>query len=171
MFEVGDLILYGNTGVCRVTEIATRSQRGGDEGQLYYTLSPLYQSCTISTPVDMKKVLMRPIISKDEAEKLIDSIPTINAEAYHSKVLRELTEHYEESLRAYDCTEIMELTMSIYAKKEYMEQQKLKFGAVDERFLKRAEELLFGELAAALDIPRDDVQSYIAERIDNKHKS
>jgi len=60
-------------------------------------------------------------------------IPTIRAEAYHSQILNEFTEYYEKSLKTYDCTELIELTMSIYAKKQYVEQQKRKFRAVDEQ--------------------------------------
>jgi len=165
MFKVGDMILYGSTGVCRVTDITTRDFSGADADQLFYILIPLYQNGIISTPVNNTKIFMRPIISKDEAERLIDMIPTIRAEAYHSQILQELTEHYEKLLKTYDCTELVELTMSIYAKKQYVEQQKRKFGAVDERFMKQAEELLFGEFAAALDIPRESVPDYIAGRI------
>ena len=55
--------------------------------------------------------------------------------------------------------------MSIYAKKQEAARSQRKFGATDEQYLKRAEELLFGELAAALDISRDDVQPYIAARL------
>lgn len=56
--------------------------------------------------------------------------------------------------------------MSIYAKKQCAEQQSLKLGQVDEKFMKRAEELLFGELSGSLGIPRDKVQEYIASRVD-----
>lgn len=35
---------------------------------------------------------------------------------------------------------------------------------MDARYGKRAEELLYGELAAALGIPRTEVEEYIAER-------
>ncbi len=38
--------------------------------------------------------------------------------------------------------------MSIYAKKQDLEAHKRKVGALDQRFMKRAEDLLFGELAA-----------------------
>ena len=40
---------------------------------------------------------------------------------------------------------------------------------VDERYLKQAEQLLFGELAAALEIPYEAVQPYIADRIAAVH--
>ena len=35
---------------------------------------------------------------------------------------------------------------------------------VDERYMKQAERLLYGELSAALDIPYEEVQPYIARR-------
>lgn len=45
-----------------------------------------------------------------------------------------------------------------------MESRKRKFGQVDARFMKRAENLLYGEFSVALGIPFDDVQGYIAGR-------
>lgn len=169
MYKVGDLILYGNNGVCRIADITTRSFSETDQEQLYYIIKPLYQDCMISTPVNAVRVFMRPIITKDEAERLIDKIPSVCAKEYHSPVLRQLTEHYEASLQSHDCEDLIELTMSLYMKKQTAEQQKRKFGAVDERFMKRAEDLLFGELAAALGIEKDKVPEYIAERLEEEH--
>ena len=56
--------------------------------------------------------------------------------------------------------------MSIYAKQKQAEAQKRRLGMVDERYMKQAERLLYGELAAALDIPFDQVQPYIARRVE-----
>lgn len=38
-------------------------------------------------------------------------------------------------------------------------------GATDQQYMKRATNLLHGELAAALDIPLEEVESFIAEQI------
>ena len=57
------------------------------------------------------------------------------------------------------------MTKSIYAKRRWAQANNRKLGAIDERYMKRAEEMLFGELAAALEIPREKVQDYIAQRI------
>lgn len=165
MFEVGQLIVYGNTGVCRVREIKAIHFSDEEEEKLYYVLDPLFQDCTISTPADNPKVFMRPVITRDEAENLIDLIPGVEVEAYHSRALREVTEHYEAQINTHDCADLVEMTKSIYAKKEYLETHNRKFGAVDEHFMKRAEGLLFGELSAALGIPRDEVPQYIGERV------
>ena len=165
MYQAGELILYGRTGVCRVEEITTVKQRGADAEQMYYVLKPLYQSCNITIPVGSTKVFSRPIISKEEAERVIDAIPTVKPEAYHNRNLNQLREHYRSCMETYDCVDLIKLTMSLYVKKKEAEAQKRKFGAVDERFMKEAEELLFGELAAALDIPREDVRGYIEKAL------
>lgn len=165
MYQIGDLILYGGTGVCRVLNITAQNAAVDQGEQLFYVLEPLYQSCTIFAPVHKTKVFMRPIISKDEAKRLIGTIPTLHVDAYHSRGTNELTMHYKGALNTHDCSALLELTMSIYAKRRQLEQQKRKLGAVDERFMKRGEDLLFGELSAALGIPRDQVPEYIAKSV------
>ncbi|MDR2931878.1 MAG: CarD family transcriptional regulator [Oscillospiraceae bacterium] len=165
MYQVGDVVFYENTGACRITDISAQSVPDTAENRLYYTLSPIFQECIIRTPVDNGKVFMRPIISKEEAERLIDTIPSIQAEPFHGKANSELTEHYKELISTYDCMDLIILTMSIYAKKQEAEENKRKFGTVDERFMRRAEELLYGELSVALEIDRADVQSYISSRV------
>lgn len=109
-------------------------------------------------------------MSRREAEALIDRIPDLQPEAYYNKVLRELTEHYDTILKTYDCEALLKLTMSIYAKKQEAQGHKRRLGAVDESFLRRAEELLFTELAAALGLERDQVQPYIAARVEAVRK-
>lgn len=165
MYHVGELILYGNMGVCRVTDVKEMSYTGDHVPRQYYILKSLSQDCVISAPVRENKVFMRPIISKMEALSLIDKIPSMHAESYDSSLFKELTEHYQQSIETHDCRDLIEMTMSIYAKKQRLEQQHKKFGSIDERFMKKAEDLLFGELAAALEIPRDQVPGFIQERL------
>ena len=81
MFQPGDLVVYGSTGVCRVEEITHPNMTGADRNKAYYLLKPLYQDGVIYTPAENSKVAMRPVISSEEAEELIDLIPTIQAEA------------------------------------------------------------------------------------------
>lgn len=164
MYQVGERIVYGETGVCEVAAITERTVASGQKKPCY-TLKPLYQTCTIYTPVDNTKVFMRPVISRDEALRLVSLIPSMQAQAYHSRVQREIVEHYESALQTHECEDLIELTMSIYAKKQEAISQNRRVSAVDERFMRRAEDLLFGELAVALEIPREDVADYISRQI------
>lgn len=170
MYQIGDLIVYGGTGVCRVEGLEAQKQKGAEGARQYYVLKPLYQDGTIRIPVDTK-VFMRPVISRQEAERLIDAIPGINAEVYHDRNFAQLAAHYQQALGSHECADLIELVMSIYAKKQYVESRKRKFGQVDARFMKRAENLLYGEFSVALGIPFEGVQEYIAQRVTNKKSS
>jgi len=161
MYQIGDLILYGRTGVCRVENINCASA----DAPACYTLRPLYQKCCITIPVDSDKIFTRPIISKDQAQQLIREMPDIPAEPYHNRNLNQLRSHYKEWIESHSCRELVAMAKSLHLKRLEAEAQKKKFGAVDERFMKEAEDLLYGEFAAALEIERSEVPDYIACRL------
>lgn len=92
MYQVGELIIYGAEGVCRVEKVGPVDMRGAPAGVDYYTLSPLYREGTIFTPVDTN-VHTRPIMTREQAEGLIDQIPSIPAEVYENSNPRLLQEH------------------------------------------------------------------------------
>lgn len=167
MFQIGELVVYGNTGVCRIEDIVV----GNDElqwletGRKYYRLNPLYQSGAIYTPVDSEKIIIRSVISRDAANYLIDQMPQIRKNACQSQNIQEMRTRYQLASKTGDCVGLMTLAMSIYAKKQDCIAQKRKIGQMDERFMRQAEELLFGEFAVALEIDRDAVSAYIAERL------
>lgn len=165
MFQPGDLVVYNTTGVCRVEAITKPNMTGADRNKEYYQLKPLQQDGVIYTPVDNPKVSIRPVISREEAEKLIDLIPTIQAEACRAPTLQALAQHYQEAVHSNDCRDLIEMMMSIYAKRQQAEAQKRRLGLVDERFMKQAERLLHGELSAALGIPFEEIPAYIARRV------
>jgi CarD family transcriptional regulator len=171
MYEVNDLVMYSNMGVCKITAIKEGNQIGIDREGLYYVLEPLYQKCTVHVPVDAKQVFMRPIISNDEAEELIKLIPSIQAKTFHSSDQRILEEHYKARLKTHSCRDLIELTMSIYEKRQTAEALNRKVGVIDTRFMKLAEDLLFGELGAALGIEKEKVKDYIADKVESSHHS
>ena len=75
MYELGDYIIYGNHGVCRVEEIGGLNISGIDKSIECYTLQPVFsKASTLYTPVDNDKVAMRKVISNEEAVELLDQI-------------------------------------------------------------------------------------------------
>lgn len=78
MFEVGDVIIYGRNGVCKVKKIDVLDNPNVDRKKLYYTLQPCYvKGNTIFTPVDNTKVIMRPVLTKKEVMQMIEEIQDI----------------------------------------------------------------------------------------------
>ncbi len=159
MFGVGDKVIYGITGVCQVDE---KYERGGRQ---FYVLKPLFQTCRITTPVDNAKVIMRPVISREEALKVIRAIPSTAPETYVNSNVTQLKMHYNDIIALCDCMELMKLLISIQDKKRMVESQNRKFGTIDQMYMKRAEDLLFGELSVALDIPKDSVGEFIEKTL------
>ena len=166
MFQPGTLVVYGATGVCRVEAIRHPEPRSGGQDKPCYLLKPLYQEGVIYTPVENRKVPIRPVMTREEADALIGLIPTMQAEACRAPTIQALTQHYQSVIHSGDRRDLIQLLMSIYAKQKQAEAQKRRLGMVDERYMKQAERLLYGEPAAALDIPFDQVQPYIARRVE-----
>ena len=165
MFSIGDTVMYGGTGVCVVEDITTMKLSGMDKPREYYVLRPKYQSGIIQTPVDGTKIPIRPVLTRAEAEALVDTIPEVTAAICTEKNLSALRNHYQQQMSSFDCVDLIRMTKSIYAKKKDAESRQKKIGMTDEKYLRRAEDLLYGELAVALDIPREAVSAYITDRL------
>lgn len=158
MFQVGDRIVYGNSGVCTVAAIEPMDRGGKD----YYTLQPFFGSEVIYIPVDTQ-IFMRPALTREEAEELIAQIPCIESEHCADKNFVTMKEHYEKSFNSHECEDLVQLIKGIYDK-----GQRGKLGVVDQRYMKRAEDLLYGELAVALEIEREEVLPYIQHVVEEQ---
>ncbi|MEE0740682.1 MAG: CarD family transcriptional regulator [Emergencia sp.] len=168
MYQINDLVMYGSIGVCKVTDITKPDFAGSDEEKLYYVLEPLYQSGVIYAPVDNTKVFMRHVISEAEAIELIDTIPEIHTEIYKNASMQQLTKYYQSVIDTHRCLDLLKLTKSIHQKKMDALEHNRHLGQIDKKFMKRAEDLLFGEFAAALSISKEDVGDYIQNRLNRE---
>ena len=166
MYQAGDLIIYSSEGACRVESVGPIDLSGADRDKLYYTIQPLYREGKIFVPVDTG-VFMRPVITRQEAQDLIRRIPDIEGEVYENRNLRMLNEHYQALLQTHDCEDMLQLIKAVYLKQKGNEAAGKKPGLVDERYMKRAEDILYGELAVALDIPKDGVLDYITRVLED----
>lgn len=165
MYQVGEYIIYGSEGVCRVEEIGPLDIKGAQKGVAYYTLSTVYQNGKIYVPVD-SQAYSRPVMTREEAQALIAEIPDIPVEIYENNNPRLLGEHYQASLKSNDCRELLKVIRAIHAKGEQAAGKGRRLGQVDERSFKQAEEKLHGELAVSLEIPIQDVKQYIMDALD-----
>ena len=165
MFQVNDVIMYGKHGVCKVTEVGTLSMGSADKDKKYYTLHLIYQNdAVVYVPVDNDKIVMRTIISKEEAENLISDIP--NMESIWIANERERENQYKAALKTCDCKELIKMIKTIYQRKLSRMQDGKKATTVDEKYFHMAEDKLYGELAFVLNIDKENVQGYITERIE-----
>lgn len=166
MYQVGELVVYRGEGVCRVEAVGLLNIPGVQKDRLYYTLAPLYFGGKIYAPVDTCAII-RPTLTKKEAIELVRTIPSIQAISCTDRNPRILNEFYSEKLCSYNCVSMIQVIKTAYSKRNNCHGKGSKPSSIDERYMKRAEELLYGELAAALEIPREDVLGYIAQVAEN----
>lgn len=163
MYQVGDLVMYGNTGVCRVEDIG-HPQGISEKEQLYYTLAPVYDKEVIYTPVDTK-AFMRPVMSRADAERFIDRIPEIPEELNGNRDIRMQSEKYRACLNTHENEDLVRLIKTVYRKNHRSMKVGRHMGSTDQQYVKRAEKLLYGELSVALGIGFEQVRPYIKKRI------
>ncbi len=164
MLKVGEKVVYGKTGVC-IVEGQCEKELIKNQKNLYYILKPeSSENSTIYAPVE-GKVFIRPIMTKAEAEDLIQRIPEITENSADVELTKE---QYEAMISTHNCEDLVGLTCRLYNKKKSAIENRKKPGFVDERYMALAEKLLFGELAAALEIEYDEVKPYIGEKLNNK---
>lgn len=165
MFQVEDYIIYGNAGVCQVKNVGVLDSLGASKDRMYYTLSPRYaKESKIFTPVDNKKVIMRPVLTKGEAIKLIDSIKEVGCLYISDEKKRE--QEYKEAFQKCDCMELVKVIKTIYLRKQSRIAEGKKGTSGDEKYFQMAEENLYGELAISLDMGKEEVKEFVIERVE-----
>lgn len=164
MFKKGELIICGGHGVCRVMDITDNPIDRLDKKRKYYLLEPVFEkTSTIYTPVDNEKVIMRRIMNKEEAQKLIEHIREIDVVWVQEEKRREQT--YKDAIRTYDSRSLVQIIKTLYLRKKGRINEGKKVLSSDEQYLRKAEELLYSEMSIALSIPRNQVEAYIMEAV------
>ena len=120
---------------------------------------PLFQDGLIYAPADSEKLPIRPLLSPQQIHELIDQLPALPAEGYHASTIQALTQRYQSAIRSHDCCTLAQILKSIYCKRLQAESQHRRLGMVDERYMKQAEQLLYGEISASLEISFEEVES------------
>ncbi len=162
MFEKDQLIMCGGHGVCRVVSITDNPVDRRDKVRKYYVLEPLFEKAsTIYTPVDNDKVIMRRVMTKEEAEELTKRVTEIDTVWIQEEKNRE--QMYKEAIRTYDCRSLVQVIKTLYIRKQNRIQEGKKVLSSDEQYLRKAEELLYSEMSVALSIPREEVETYIKD--------
>ena len=140
MYLVGEYIVYGTSGVCKVEAVGSMQMSGVNKDKLYYTLAPLY------------------------SKELIEQIPTIELLWVADEKKRE--DIYKTALRTCDCREWIKIIKTLYLRKISRIAEGKKVTVSDGKYLHMAEERLYEELALALDMDKDEVVEYITEHVE-----
>lgn len=163
MFSIGEYVVYGSTGVCKIQSIEAKDVCGCEKD--YYVLKPEYTiGSTVYAPVQNTPVAMRQLLSAEEAMALIDSIPEMD-ELSLAKDRQELSQMYHSVLKSTDCTRLAQLVLTLYRKHRKATASKRGYSAAEKDIFNTAERVLLGELSVSLAVPIETVNTYIQQRI------
>lgn len=165
MFSIGDYMVYGINGVCRVQDICA-SPFDKKDTRTFYLLKPLGASegSVIYTPTDNAQVLMRPLMTKEQAAELIERMPRLAPlEVPMEKMRRDL---YRQAMQSCDPEQYVRLIKTVYRRRMDMIQQHKRLSETDSDFERNAKLSLYHELSVVLEVKFAEVEQYLIDRLE-----
>lgn len=134
----------------------------GAGSKMCYILRPLHdKTCTITTPVDNRKVIMRDLISPEETRQLLADIPGIETLPDQSARQQELS--YQKALHSGDCKQWICLVKTLSCRIRSRRANGKKVTATDDRYFKAATEKLTEEFSVVLGIGKDETEEMLKD--------
>lgn len=164
MYQVGDQVVYGIHGVCRVIEEESRVidrkkvtylalEPVGQQGSKY--LVPTHNAAAMSK--------LRPMLSREEMETLMAS-EEVRADSWiKDENLRKAS--YRELISSGDRVKLMSMVHTLYRHKAAQAAAGRKCHLCDDNFLRDAEKLLVSEISIVLEIEFDQAKKYLKEHL------
>ncbi len=164
MFKIGEKIIYGVSGIYTLEDIREETVLGVKH--TYYILnSDGGNQSKIYVPTDSETLVsaMRKPLSRKEAKALIADIKNIPEAEWH-KDSRKRSAEYRTLMESGNPRDIISVIKALYKSAKSRLDEGKKVYMTDENSMRKAEKLLYSELSLALNIPEDDIPSYIKEQ-------
>ncbi len=163
MLQPGQKVMYGNYGVCQVTEVD--AQMEGIENHRYYILeSNSDRKGRVFLPMDHEE-LVRPLMTREEVLALIDNSDSIEVDQFRDSNQRCMEDHFKKLLKTKDQACALQVAKTMHIRIKEQTDRGASPSSTYMRLLDLAEQQIEGEFAEVLDIPRDEVRAFIADRV------
>lgn len=165
MFQIGDQVVYGIHGVCRIIALEERTV---DRKRIkYFALEPLDQpGARYYVPSENSAALakLRHLISYEDLQLLLSSAEIREtcwiADENHRK------QRYRELINSSDRVALLRMINTLHQHKKAQAEAGRKFHLCDENFLRDAEKLLNAEFSLVLGIQPTEVEGYILSALE-----
>jgi len=156
MYKINDLLVYKNE-VCKVIEIKEKFYRDMD----YYVLKPINdETLKIEVPISTK--LARDLLTKEEFEKLILNIPTIDVIKCNENEIENI---YKELMQSGKHEDLIKIIKSAFLRNKERVDSKRKPTDKDENYFALAEKYLYTEIAVVYNISFDEAKNYVLDKV------
>lgn len=160
MFQCGDLVLYGIHGICKIVDLEIKKI---DRKQIeYYVLEPIDQSVArfyVPTQNEAAVSKLRPMITYQELDQLLHTESTYAYTWIEDENQRK--QLYRDLITSGNRTELIRMVHALHEHKQKQQLAGRRLHLCDENFLRDAKKLLDAEFSLVLNIPEEDVASYI----------
>ena len=164
MYQIGDQVVYGVHGVCRVVD---QEERVIDRKRVtYLALVPVGQAGSrylVPTHNTVAMSKLRHMLSKEELAQLMDS-EEVRADVWiRDENQRKQT--YRELIGSGDRTKLMQMVRALHRHKIAQAAAGRKVHQCDDNFLRDAEKLLLGEVSIVMEMDSDHAKQYISSKL------
>ncbi|MCR5634258.1 MAG: hypothetical protein K6F90_02980 [Lachnospiraceae bacterium] len=159
-YKIGDFVLYGLNGTCKIVDIGPLDFGGPDK--IYYSMKPVSDArSTIYLPLTKEEEILRGVMSKDEAKQVVEGIKKSKPATYSP-----VRENCDVILKSGDNVAVSSMIKLLRNMRK--ENRKIHKGLniQEEKILKDAERVLFSEISIALDMPYTEAVTSIGEILD-----
>lgn len=164
MYRIGQRVIYGIHGVCRV---ADTEERTVDRKRLtYLVLEPEGQSGAkylVPTHNEAAMSKVRPVLSAPELEALLSSADVRRDAWIPDENQRKQT--YRELIVSGDRAALMAMVRTLWSHKAAQTAAGKKCHLCDEGFLRDAEKLLCGEISLVMDVSAEEAKAYLRRHL------
>ena len=164
MYRIGDKVIYGIHGVCVITEMENRT--AGGKQATYLVLEPPGQTGSrfmIPTQNAAAMSKIRPMLSSGEMETLLSSAQILSDGWISDEGKRK--QRYRELITGSDRGQLICMVSSLYRHQSEQTALGKRLHMCDENFLRDAEKILSGEIAAAMDLTYTEAVSYLRKKL------
>lgn len=158
MRQIGDYVVYRKE-VCQIVGMKENHFKGKD----YYVLVPISDaSLKIDVPVDHQLGYLRDLISKEEAMKIIERIPDVEAIHCDEKLMET---QYKLLLNNGSHENLIQIIKTAYLRNKERVDNKKKISDKDHHYFELAEKYLYTEIGIALGMSYEEAKDYIVDRV------
>lgn len=158
MFQVGDAVSYGTSGVCTIAEKKKVCLAG--QPCECYILKPVYdRTMKICVPCNSQVLLerMRTLPSKEEILELLqEPVPEHNSDPEVRK------ERYRQTLQSGDRHALLRMIRDIYTERRHRHAMGKQLSSYEDSALREAQHILHSEVAYTMGIEPQEVPEFIA---------
>jgi CarD family transcriptional regulator len=164
MYQVGDQLVYGSHGVCRI--VGEEKRRVDRKTVAYLVLEPIAQEGTkyyvpVHNEVAMNK--LHPVLTPEEMERLLRSGEIRSVGWNRDENARK--QSYRELISSGDRVALMRAVCSLYRHRKEQIQAGKKVHQADENFLRDAERVLAIEIGVVMNLPYNQALAYLQKEL------